>query len=222
MLRYRSESHSRDTLSIVRDVVEVVAICLAGLWAFYVFIYEERIKPASETPQIVLTGDLVRAGERHGLLAFRYRVTVHNSGHARVNIIGTGFAANGVRFTTSGTPFSRMTTSGGAHSYARDARVASRTLIYYTFGLTRFAKPEYGGGYSIEPGQEVPYSGIVLVRRKDFDAVYLDASVAFARYDREFPTLAGVNKFGGVIFKSANKDPAFNNFEATLAREMLW
>ena len=35
--------------------VEVVAIVLAGVWGFYQFIYEDKIKPFSETPSLTIT-----------------------------------------------------------------------------------------------------------------------------------------------------------------------
>ena len=37
-------------MAIVRDVVEVIAIVAAGIWAFYVFAYENRIKPSISNP----------------------------------------------------------------------------------------------------------------------------------------------------------------------------
>ena len=41
----RDPEHRSHLLHLVRDVVEIVAIVLAGAWAFYVFIYENRIVP---------------------------------------------------------------------------------------------------------------------------------------------------------------------------------
>jgi hypothetical protein len=40
------QARDHHAVAIVRDVVEVVAIIAAGAWAFYIFAYENRIKPA--------------------------------------------------------------------------------------------------------------------------------------------------------------------------------
>ena len=44
--------HRSHRVRIVRDVVEIVAILAAGFWAFYVFVYENRIKPSFSDPQV--------------------------------------------------------------------------------------------------------------------------------------------------------------------------
>jgi hypothetical protein len=56
---------SRDphAFAVVRDIVEVVAIVAAGIWAFYVFAYENRIKPSLADPNVdVSVHLLVRPG----------------------------------------------------------------------------------------------------------------------------------------------------------------
>ncbi len=42
--------HSR--LRAVRDLAEVIAIVAAGMWALYIFVYEQRIKPALQQPAV--------------------------------------------------------------------------------------------------------------------------------------------------------------------------
>lgn len=39
----------------VRHAAEVVAIIAAGVWAAYVFVYEERLKPLAEPPRLTIT-----------------------------------------------------------------------------------------------------------------------------------------------------------------------
>ena len=52
----------------VRDVVEIVAIVAAGIWAIYTFVYVERLKPAWARPDVGLTASLHKLGERNGLV----------------------------------------------------------------------------------------------------------------------------------------------------------
>ena len=43
---------------VVRDVTEIVAITLAGCWAIFSFVYEDRIKPVNAAPDITFAGQL--------------------------------------------------------------------------------------------------------------------------------------------------------------------
>jgi hypothetical protein len=47
-----------------------VAIVVAGLWAFYVFAYENRIKPSFTNPQVEFNATMTKGAEQNGLPAF--------------------------------------------------------------------------------------------------------------------------------------------------------
>jgi hypothetical protein len=51
-----------------RHLVEIVALIIAAAWGFYVFVYQERIKPASELPildvQPVVMHEVMRGGKK--------------------------------------------------------------------------------------------------------------------------------------------------------------
>ena len=219
----RDDSHHHHPTAIVRDIVEVVAIILAGVWAIYVFVYVERVKPAIQEPRVLMTGSMQKLGEQHGLVAMEFNMTVHNAGQATVYLIADAFTATGVRFTTAGTPNTTTLFGGSDKIYARDARVASRTPIYRYIGLTRYVNPRYGGGYEIAPNEAVPFSGVFLVRRQDFDEVVLDASIGYTKVpNRLYPTRVRINPVGITLIEPARHDPDFATFQVTLARVMLW
>jgi hypothetical protein len=58
----RNRIHRHHISALVRDIVEVVAIIAAGIWALYTFVYAERVKPASEPPTVLLTGSMHMPG----------------------------------------------------------------------------------------------------------------------------------------------------------------
>ncbi|HEV3153864.1 MAG TPA: hypothetical protein VGZ02_08685 [Candidatus Baltobacteraceae bacterium] len=212
---------SRHVTAIVRDVVEVIAILAAGIWAIYTFVYEERIKPASEPPQVSMTGSLVRQGERSGLLEYSYNVVVHNIGHQRVYVIATGFSANGERFKTIPKPYTRVTPQNGLTEYDRDARSVSESSVYRLIQYTRYADPALKNAYELDPGDEVPYSGVFLVRAGSYDELTMFATLAFSRYERTFPVQTQI--LGGTVqFKPRNRDPDFETLQITLARASVW
>src|SRR6202034_3948099 len=64
----------------IRDVVEIVAIILAGAWAFYTLIYVNSIVPSFEQPKVVLTVQLTKQAVHDGLVAVRMQSTLKNVG----------------------------------------------------------------------------------------------------------------------------------------------
>lgn len=211
------------TLATARDVVEIVAILAAGIWALYVFAYEQRIKPANEPPSLLVAGSLHRVGERKGLVQVGFSGTVRNAGHADVAIVALGISANGVRYTANGTPLVNHA-SPGLTLYQRDARVSSRVPVYRQIELTRFVDKRYGGGITVSPGEAVPFSGIFIVRRAEFDAITLYGSIAYAKVgiDGGYPTKIDFTPDGAIEFNPANRNREYFSLEVTLDQISLW
>lgn len=217
--RRRQSPHR--AIAIARDVIEVLAIVAAGAWAIYTFVYEQRIKPAGEPPSILLTGSLQRIAERGGMVQMEWRATLRNTGHTRVYIIAEGFAAIGQRYTTNGTPFVSHPVPG-VSQYDREARVFSFATIHRIEELTRYADPAYPSGYDIDPGEEIPYAGTFIVRKRDFDAVVLNGSLAYTKVDGIYPIRITYLPGGAIQFENAQNKPNFANLEVTLDRASLW
>lgn len=82
-----------------RHIVEIVALVGAGIWGFYVFIYQERIKPASESPNVQIS----RAVSHQALPANKELVTItmtmKNIGSTGISMAGLVVNAYGVRYT---------------------------------------------------------------------------------------------------------------------------
>jgi hypothetical protein len=220
VFRRHDEPHS---LAPVRDLIEIVAILAAGIWAIYIFAYEQRIKPAAEPPSVLLSGSLHKLGTRNGLVQLGFKGTLRNTGHANVSLIALGFTANGLRYTSKGTPFSNQV-SLGSTLFSRDARVGMQTLVFRETELTRYVDKRYGGGITISPEEEIPFSGIFLVKNGEFDAITLYGSAAFTKIATEggYPTRIGHTRDGAVTFNSLNDNPNYYSLEVTLDHITLW
>jgi hypothetical protein len=220
VFRRHGEVH---TLAPLRDLIEIVAILAAGIWAIYVFAYEQRIKPAAEPPSVLLSGSLHNLGARHGLVQLGFKGSLRNTGNGDVSLVGLGFTANGFRYTTQGTPAS-STVAPGSTLFQRDARVGTRTLVYRAAELTRFVNRRYGSAFTISPGEEIPFSGIFLVKSGEFDAITFYGSAAFTKIAKEgaYPTRIGYTRDGAVTFNSLNDDPNYYSLEVTLDELTLW
>jgi hypothetical protein len=213
----------KDTISTIRDVVEVVAILLAGLWALYVFVYEQRIKPASEPPSLIFTGSLHRlGGVQNGLIRIGMNATILNNGHTSVSLIATSFAADGLRSSANTVPMTDRSIDG-LTTYERDGRISSRTLVYRIVELTRQISPKYSTSFTLAPGQSVPYSAIFVVKSGEFDTIALYGSLAYTKNDIQggYPTKIQYTPTNAVFFDSTNGNPDYYSQEITLDQVSL-
>jgi hypothetical protein len=220
VFRRHDDAHA---LAPTRDLIEIVAILAAGIWAIYVFAYEQRIKPAAQPPSVLISGSLHKLGERNGLVQLGYKGTLRNMGSTNVSLIALGFTANGFRYATQGTP--RLSTlAPGSTLYQRDARIGARALVYRATELESFVDRRYGGDITLSPGEEIPFSGIFLVKREEFDSITFYGSAAFTKIAKEgaYPTTIGYTRDGAVTFDSPNHDPNFHALEVTLDQLTLW
>lgn len=98
----RRELHVQSHLSPLerwRHGVEIVALVVAAIWAFYTFIYQERIKPESEElrlqPTVALRHELLASGHEY----VEVRFTVKNISGRDATLDGMIVNVYGRRFT---------------------------------------------------------------------------------------------------------------------------
>lgn len=211
---------SHRAIATLRDIVEVIAILAAGAWAIYTFVYEQRIKPAQEPPSLVLTGGLERVGERNGMIQMAYHAALRNSGQTRVYVIAEGIVAQGLRYSAQGAPATRRLLPG-VTEYSRSARVVSSAPVYVLRELTLYGGSADADGFDIDPGETVPFSGIFVVRKGEFDAVTLDGSIAYTNYRGVYPTKVTRLSGGMLHFESMTK-ARYDNLDVTIGQASLW
>lgn len=85
-----------------RHLVEICAFVAAGLWACYVFVYEERIKPLSQPIRITMTSSAdVKDGGEYQFVTFR--MTLRNPGSTTTDIAAEELTAAGLVIAKPGT-----------------------------------------------------------------------------------------------------------------------
>jgi hypothetical protein len=215
--------HQGRAWSLTRDIVEVAAIVLAGAWAIYTFVYVERIKPSYDQPRIAAEGALTRVGTRNGLVALEYAVKIRNAGSVPVSILGAATSAIGIRFTTSRMPQDRNLFAQGEHEFSRDARVDRREVVYSLSWLSRSVDPKFGSSYVLAPGQEVPFSGIFLVKARTYDTVEFAEFIAYAKPSNStYNITARTNSSGITMLDNHSENQPYYFLEAIMGRTMLW
>jgi hypothetical protein len=80
-----------DRWTVVRHVVESLAIIAAGLWAFYIFVYQEKIKPASDPASLTTSIGVHRLGRDATRDALSIDVRLQNSGKTEIDIAADAF-----------------------------------------------------------------------------------------------------------------------------------
>ena len=125
-----------------RHVAEIVAFAAAATWAIYIFVYQERIKPATATPQLQSTFGV----ESHRLNAGRTYVKIHlemknigeslaSVGLVNVNVYGVSYGAKVAAFSNLSTQ--GIIQTGYALPPAPDRFLSSFTNRWHAFGTDK-------------------------------------------------------------------------------------
>lgn len=165
---------AEDRWATVRHIVEAVAIIGAGIWGFYVFIYQERIKPASEPAALALSVNIDRLGRDAHREALRVTMVLRNTGKTEMDIAGEGYNVWGLRFGQKQVK-RRVNAPNDQESYDVIPRTSSE-LVATSFELRDAA---IGGRYNfhiiIEPGAQEQLARMLVVPRGRYDVI--DAQV---------------------------------------------
>jgi hypothetical protein len=183
--RRRSEfesSSSGSGLTVVRDVVEILAIVAAGIWAFYTFVYENQIKPANSEPVAQVESSLTRLGEKNGLIAVQSHLEIKNVGQAEIWLYG-------ITETVLGSTVRRReklatASPGDDRDYDLTDDVGwtrSDPTRVFAFGtLANIADSRSHSGWNVRVGNSVPFDRVFYVSAGRFDELQTVVSVLFA------------------------------------------
>jgi hypothetical protein len=116
-----------DRWTNVRQIVETIAIVAAGLWAFYTFVYQERIKPAGEPAAIVTSISIHRLGRDSRRDILQVSTVLRNVGKTEIDIAADGFNVFGIRYETQ--PRNKANDDGKLAEIDRDIPIRSQTLV---------------------------------------------------------------------------------------------
>ncbi len=147
---------------MVRDIVEIVAIVAAGIWAFYVFVYENRIKPTLQPPDVTITGSIERIGRVHGLDTIRLTTAVNNVGSTAIIFLAYSVTVTGARVALSKTPVYIMHTPY-ADAFQRHFRIVDPVVILRNAFLTREADPSTTTGLALQPASSTKADHVFYV-----------------------------------------------------------
>jgi hypothetical protein len=159
-----------DPWATFRHIIEGVAIVAAGLWAFYTFIYQERIKPASEPAALSETISVQRLGrdEKREILGVTF--TYRNAGKTEIDIAADAYDIVGIRYGDRAKTFDRR--AADREDFGTNIPVESSRLIAASAELRDAAVGGHPGYHIVlEPGDSSTDTAVVTVPRGAYDLI---------------------------------------------------
>jgi hypothetical protein len=166
----------------VRDIVEVVAIVAAGIWAFYVFAYENRIKPSLADPNVDISATMRKLSERNGLIGVGLEVQFHNIGTVRAHFLGLAVNVYGQRIVGRASK-NPPKPNRLEYEYAGFYRAAPPVPVYSIAFITQLGDPKALHDLPLDPGSTAKYERTFYVPQGRFDLLMLGIDAPYTKFE---------------------------------------
>jgi hypothetical protein len=91
-------------LDTVEKVSKIAALALAGAWAIWGFVYQDRVLPSRTPTNLTMSTDLAVVGEFGGFKVVKTTIRAKNPGDVRAYIVGSLFNARAYRLNVNKVP----------------------------------------------------------------------------------------------------------------------
>jgi hypothetical protein len=193
----------------LREIVEVIAILLAGMWALYVFVFENEIRPAFAPPTPSFTVEMRHVGDDRNLAVVRVEVTLRNPGSADVKFLGYSLTALGSKVDgvasprpAASDPFDNKLEAYNTYSKAepvfRDAFVTSQ------------GNPKASRGLFLNAGQTTTLFDEFYVPKGRFDRLVAWLISDYTNSGAIIPTQLAIKSDGRPKFTTDGKSPIWS------------
>ncbi len=195
--RDRTENAHGSSLTKVRDIVEIVAIVAAGIWAFYTFAYENRIKPSFAQPEVNISASLQRLSEQHGLTAVGLHINLRNVGTVNAHFLGLAVNVLGWRVMPAlpAVPKSREPLT---YEYQGYYAIGRSVPVYSWSYITRLGNPRTGVDTELDPGTSIENYRVFYVPKGKFDLLTVGVDAPYTKLETTQPAHLSVGSDGAV------------------------
>lgn len=166
----------------MRDIVEIVAIVAAGIWAFYVFAYENRIKPSMASPEVDVKASMTRLGEHNGLIGVNLRLQLQNVSPVNAHFLGLAVNVYGQRIVASSSPLLERP-ANSRYSFRGFFRAQPRVPVYGYAYLTNLGDPSSAQDTKLVPGDTIANDYTFYVPKGRFDLLTLGVQFPYTKFD---------------------------------------
>lgn len=153
-----------------RHVAEIVAFAMAAVWALYVFVYQEQIKPESVKPDITLGITVAKQPIGQGLIYVKIGLQMKNNRESTASIAGIIVNTYGVHYTTKVANFLEHPANGATLETTSVVPDRERLIQAYTDNWRAFGSERL---ILIRGGDTFDESVGFAVRAKEFDIIKL-------------------------------------------------
>jgi hypothetical protein len=175
---------TRHTIAVVRDIVEITAIVVAGIWAFYIFAYENRIKPSFADPDVNVTASMQRLSERDGFIAVALHLQLRNVGTVRAHFLGMAVNVYGQRITAA-KPRVSSGNPGLRYDFNGFYRAGPLVPVYSWAYVTSLGNPATGQDSFLDPGSAIENDRTFYVPQGEFALLTLGIDAPYTKYEKD-------------------------------------
>lgn len=164
-----------------RHLIEVIAIVGAGLWALYVFVYQEKIKPNLDPPELQGTLSVEHWNLPDNRELIKTILLTKNNGVTPLRVGVVAINVYGVKYGLAPPPHlvveknDEYRGAGSSIQIVRSKMLSSTIFVSKIFGGR--------GDFSIDPGDSQPYYPSNVVRKGEYDAVIIEYGACYQRQD---------------------------------------
>jgi hypothetical protein len=164
-----------------RHVSEIVALVVAATWAFYVFVYQERIKPANEAPNLEVVNPIVEHQDVHGgKQIVTIMLPLKNAGTPALQLDGFIIDVSGIRYGD------RVVRQPASDVVAFDATLPKIVRApLYSFGVMYAPFGSHERHAFLGPGIVRDFGFSFALPQSSYDAVSVEYSICYQRADDE-------------------------------------
>jgi hypothetical protein len=207
IFKHNDEGHRHDRVRLVRDLVEITAIVIAGFWAFYVFAYENRIKPSFTDPQLEFSVTMTQVVEHKGLIGIQVNNETKNVGKVRARLLGYALWVTGRKISPSLRAPEALSSSNRLEFRSGFYRESRRVAVYGYGYVTSLGDPSTTADLVLDPGDDQKSQDVFYVPRDVFDVLEAYLLVRYTKFDKTvIPTTLALGSDGLPVFKGSRTD----------------
>jgi hypothetical protein len=178
----KQDSRETHAVAVVRDIVEVVAILAAGIWAFYVFAYENRIKPSMADPEINVRASMQRLGTHKGFIAVSLHLQFQNVSPVRAHLLGLAVNVYGQRIVAA-SPKLAPGHPGTRYEFKGFYKSLPAVPVYSWAYVTQLGDPSSTQDSILDPGTSIENERTFYVPEHRFDLLTLAIDAPYTKFE---------------------------------------
>lgn len=161
-----------------RHLIEIAALTIAAIWGFYVFVYQERIKPANEPAALQTIVSVDHTPLQSNKEFIKVGVLMKNIGRTPLELGGLIVNVYGVKYTPLTGEHVEKPLNGIVE--ISHAFVPGNPSLQYTFAdrWKAFGSPRKA---ALLPGTDFPETLVFAIPPRAFDVVKIDYMVCWSR-----------------------------------------